>query len=83
MKRKFFNYKAGATESIDNVWSKLSQLQIIIRGIKETGTPIDLDVTLTSINLVDHEEYTMAKYHLEDMRELTLVYSKEGLKLVE
>ena len=83
LKRKFFNYKAGSAETIDDISSELSRLQSIIRDIKETEAPTDLDVALTLINSVDHEAYTMAKYHLEDMRELTLAHTKERLKLVE
>ena len=83
LKRKFLNYKAGAAESIDDISSELSRLQIIIRDIKETKASIDLDIALTLINSVDNEAYTMAKYHLEDMRKLTLAHTKERLKLVE
>ncbi|MCJ1268574.1 hypothetical protein MMC22_008462 [Lobaria immixta] len=83
LKRKFFNYGAGAAESIDDISSELSRLQIIIRDIKETKASTDLDVALTLINSVDNEAYMMAKHHLEDMRELILAHTKERLKLVE
>lgn len=83
LKRQFFNYRAGATESIGDISSELSRLQLIIRDIKESEAPTDLDVALTLINSVDNEAYTMAKYHLEEMRELTLAHTKERLKLVE
>ena len=44
---------------------------------------MDLDVALTLINSVDNDAYTMARYHLKDMREFTLSQIKERLKLVE
>ena len=40
-------------------------------------------MALILINSVDNDAYTMARYHLEDMRELTLSHTKERLKLVE
>ena len=83
LKRKFFNYKAGPSESIDDVSSELSRLQLIIRDIKDTEAPTDLDVALTLINSVDDEAYTLAKYHLEEMENLTLAHTKERLKSVE
>lgn len=83
LKRKFFNSKAGAAGSIDKISSKLSRLQLISQDIKATETPTDLDAALTLINSVDNEAYTIAKYHLEDLRELTLADTKERLKLVE
>lgn len=83
LKRKFFNYKTGAAETIDEISSKLSLLQPTIRGIKETEVPTDLDVAFTLINSVDNEAYTIAKYHLEDLRDLILTNTKERLKLVE
>ena len=55
LKRQFFNYRAGATESIDEISSKLSRLQLIIRDIKESEAPTDLDVALTLVNSVDNE----------------------------
>lgn len=56
---------------------------MFIRDIKESEAPTDLDVALTLINSVDNEPYTVAKYHLEDMRDLILAHTKERLKLVE
>lgn len=83
LNKKIFNYKAGVAESIDDILSELSRLQIIIQGIKETEAPIDLDVAFTLINLVDNKVYVMARYHLKNKRKLTLANTKEGLKLVE
>lgn len=83
LKRQFFNYRAGAAESIYDISSKLSRLQLIIRDIKESEAPTDLDAALTLINSVDNEAYTMAKYHLEEMQDSTLSHTKERLKLVE
>ena len=81
--RKFFNYKAGASETIDEVASELTKIQLMIRDIKSTEAPTDLNLALVLINSVDNEAYTMAKYHLEDMQDLTLPDTKERLKLVE
>ena len=81
--RKFINYKAGASETIGEVSSELTRLQSMIRDIKATEAPTDLNLALVLINSVDNEAYTIAKYHLEDMRELSLADTKERLKLVE
>lgn len=83
LKRKFFNLKAGPTDSIDDVASELSRLQLKIRGIKATEAPTDLDVALTLINSVDDEAYALMKFHLDDMENLTLAHTKERLKSVE
>lgn len=83
LKIRFFKYKAGATESIDDVCSNLSRLQMTIRNIKSTEAPTDLDVALVLINSVHDEAYTLAKYHLEAMDNLTLDHARKRLKLVE
>ncbi|MCJ1462699.1 hypothetical protein MMC07_001302 [Pseudocyphellaria aurata] len=70
--RKFFNYKAGASESIDEILSGLSRLQLIIRAIEETEAPTDLDVAFIPISFMGNDAYIVAKYHLEDMHEITL-----------
>ena len=81
--RKSFNYRAGASESIDDVRSNLSRLQMTVRDIRSMEAPTDLNIALTLINSVDNEAYTLAKYHLEDMENLTLANTKERLKVVE
>lgn len=83
LKRRFFNYKAGPDESIDEIASNLSRLQMTIRDIKRTESPTDLDVALTLINAVERNAYTIAKYHLEKMKNLTLSHTKKRLKLVK
>lgn len=83
LKRKFFSYKAGATESIDDVCSNLSWLRTTIKAIKATEAPTDLDIALVLMNSVDDEAYTLAKYRLEDMENLTLAHARTRLKLVE
>ena len=83
LKRKFFNYKTGTAGTIDEISSKISRLQPIIREIKETEVPTDLDVALTLINSVDNEAYTIANYNQEDLRDLTLANTNKRLKLVE
>lgn len=65
LRRKLFNYKARAAESIDDISGEFSRLHIIIRDIKETEAPTDSDVALTLVDLVDNWAYTMAKYYLE------------------
>ena len=83
LKRRFFNYKAGANEIINEMASNLSRLQMTIRDIKGTETSTDLDVALTLINSVKGEAYIMVKYHLEEMENLILTHTKERLKLVK
>ena len=68
LKRRFFNYKTGPTESIDDVCSNLSRLQMTIKDIKEKEAPTDLDVALTLTNWVNDEASTLAKYHLFNTR---------------
>lgn len=83
LKRQFFINRAGVTESINDILGKLSQLQLIIRNIRESKATINLDVAIAWINFVDNESYTMAKYYLKDMRDSTLAHTKERLKLVK
>ena len=68
LKRKVFNYKAGPSESIDDVSSNLVRLQMTIRNIKSSEAPTDLDVAFTLINSVDDEAYTLARYPLRRWR---------------
>ena len=84
LKNRFFRYKAtGPMESIDQTCSNLVGLQMAIKSIRETESPTDLDVALSLLNSVQGEAYNLAKYHLEDMENLTLAYALERLKLVE
>ena len=82
-KRRFFNYKVGADETINEMTSNLFRLQMTIRDIKRTETSIDLNVALILINSMKDETYIMAKYHLEEMKNLILIHTKERLKLVK
>ena len=82
-KKKFFNYKTETTKSIDDMCSNLSRLQMIIRDIKLTKTSIDLNIALILINSIDNKTYIMVKYHLKDMKNLTLIHIKKRLKLIK
>lgn len=44
---------------------------------------MNLDMALTLINFVNNESYTMAKYYLKDMYNLTFTHTKECFKLVK
>ena len=61
-KTRFFNYKADPTESIDEVCSNPARMQMMIRDIKKTESPTDLDVALilTLINSIEGEAYKIA-----------------------
>ena len=83
LKKKFFNYKTKTTKSIDDVCSNLSRLQMTIRDIRSTKTSIDLNIALILINSIDNETYIMIKYHLKDMKNLTLIHIKKRLKLMK
>ena len=82
-KKKFFNYKTETTKSIDDVCSNLFRLQMIIRDIRSTKTSIDLNIAFILINSIDNKTYIMIKYHLEDMKNLTLIHIKKRLKLIK
>ena len=82
-KKKFFNYKTETTKSIDDVCSNLFRLQIIIRDIRSMKASTDLNIALILINLIDNEAYIMIKYHLKNMKNLTLIHIKERLKLIK
>ena len=82
-KKKFFNYKTKTTKLIDDVCSNLSRLQMIIRDIRLTKTSTDLNIALTLINSIDNETYIMIKYHLKNMKNLTLIHIKKRLKLIK
>ena len=82
-KKKFFNYKTKTTKSIDDVCSNLFRLQMIIRDIKLTKISIDLNIAFILINSIDNEIYIMIKYHLKNMKNLTLIHIKKRLKLIK
>ena len=54
-----------------------------IRDIKSTKILIDLNIALTLINSIDNETYIMVKYHLKNMKNLTLIHIKKRLKLIK
>ena len=82
-KKKFFNYKTKTTKSIDDVCSNLFQLQMIIRNIKSNEILIDLNIAFILINSIDNKTYIIIKYHLKNMKNLTLIYIKKRLKLIK
>ena len=82
-KKKFFNYKTETMKSIDDVCSNLSRLQMIIRDIKSNEISTDLNITFILINSIDNETYIMIKYHLKNMKNLTLIHIKKRLKLIK
>ena len=56
---------------------------MIIRNIKKTEASTNLNVAFILINAVDDEAYALAKFHLKGMENLTLIHTKERLKIVE
>lgn len=72
LNRRFFNYKVSSTETIDEICSNLAGLQTIMQNIKKKEPPTDLNVALTLINAINDDAYTLAKYHFEEMNNLTL-----------
>ena len=82
LKKKFFNYKTE-TESIDEIASNLTRLQMIIRNIKKTKASTNLNVALTLINAVNDKAYALVKFHLKNMKNLTLIHIKKRLKIVK
>ena len=58
-------------------------MQMIIKNIKFSKISTNLNIIFILINFIDHETYTMTKYHFENMKDLTLIHNKERLKLVK
>ena len=82
-KKKFFNYKTKTIKSIDDVYSNLFRLQMIICDIKSNETSTDLNIAFILINSIDNETYIMIKYYLKNMKNLTLIHIKKRLKLIK
>ena len=82
-KKKFFNYKTETTKWINDVCSILFWLQMIIRDIRSNETLIDLNIAFILINSIDNETYIIIKYHLKNMKNLTLIHIKKRLKLIK
>ena len=83
LKKKFFNYKTEISESIDEIFSELFRLQLIIQNIKIFETSTNLNVALIFINSMNNEVYALAKFHLKDMEDLILTHIKKRLKLIK
>ena len=81
--RRFWTYKAGASEIIDEVASELTKLRMLIRNIDAGDAPSDRGIALTLINAIDNEAYNIVKYHLEAQPKFSLEDAKEQLKSVE
>ena len=83
LKTKFFLYKAGASESIEDIKTELCRIREMIRNVCATEIPTKFDVAWALMNAVDSEAYNLVKYHLEEMKDLTLAYTVERMKAVE
>lgn len=80
---KFCLYKAGSTETIDEVASELARLQTVIRDIDPREAPTDLAIALKMFNAINGDEYSFAKAMLEDVDNLTLELVRSRFKSVE
>lgn len=83
LKTKFFLYKAGAEESIEDVKSELCRIREMIRNVRATEVPTEFDVAWALMNAIDNKTYDFVKYHLEEMKDLTLTYTVEWMKAVK
>ncbi|MCJ1469940.1 hypothetical protein MMC07_008584 [Pseudocyphellaria aurata] len=83
LKTKFFLYKAGASESIEDIKSELCRIWEMIRNKRVIEVPTKFDVAWALVNAVDNKAYNLVKYHLEEMKDLTLAYTVERIKAVE
>lgn len=81
--QKFYRYKAGSTETVDDIASELTRLRAVIRDIKPEEAPTDLGIALSLLNAVEGEAYMLTRNLLENMDNLTLTLTKERLKTVE
>ena len=80
---RFFTYKAGASESIEEIKMELCKIQDMIINVRPEETPSDLMTAWALMRAIDNEAYDLAKFHLEEMKDLSLAYTVERLKAVE
>ena len=80
---KFLNYKAGVSDTIDEIASELIKLQRTIRSIDAKEAPPDRLLALILMDSIDNEAFTLAKYHLENQPNLSLTDTIVRLRLVE
>lgn len=70
-------------ESIEHVKSELCRIREMIRNVRATEVSTEFDVAWALMNAVDNGAYDLAKYHLEEMKDLTLAYTVDRMKAVE
>lgn len=81
--RRFYTYKTGPNDSIDNISGALEILQIQIADIKAEYEPHDALMAVALISAVEDLAFDTAKTLLEQNLELTLEAAKETLKATE
>lgn len=55
----------------------------MIRNVGATEVPTKFDVTWALMNAIDNEAYELVKYHLEEMNDVTSLYTVERMRAVE
>lgn len=83
LKTKFFLYNAGASESIEDVKSELFKVLEMVRNVRTTEVPTEFDVAWALMNAIDNEAYELVKSHLEEMNDITSLYTVERMRAVE
>ncbi|MCJ1268936.1 hypothetical protein MMC22_008824 [Lobaria immixta] len=83
LKKKFYNYKAGPRDSIDDVATDLENLKLEIADIKEGHEPSEALVAIALMCAIDDPAYDTAKLLLEREADLMVELSKESLKAVQ
>ena len=81
--KKFYNYKAGPGDSIDDVTTDLENLKLEIADIKEGHEPSEAMVAIALMCAIDDPAYDTVKFLLEREADLTVELTKESLKAVQ
>lgn len=81
--KQFYTYRAGPTNTIDDIAGALETLQIQIADIKPEYKPHDILIAVALISAVEDTAFDTVKALLEQDSELTLETAKKALKRTE
>ena len=81
--KRFYTYKAGSSDSIDDIAGALETLRVQIADIKSEFEPHDALMAIALMSAVEDPAFDTTKLLLEREPELTLEATKEALKATE
>ena len=81
--KRFYNYRPGPNDAVDNIAAALESLRLEIADIKAEYAPPGPVMAITLMSAIEDPAYETTKHLLEREPELTLEAAKEALKSME